>query len=272
MADTVRVDPSAKIHPSAIIEDGAVIGAGCEIGPYCLIGPQARLARRVTLKSHVVIAGDTRIGEDTTIWPFASIGHQPQDLKFAGEASRLEIGDRNMIRESVTINPGTSGGGLVTRVGDDNLLMVNVHVGHDCTVGNTVVIANNVSLAGHVQVEDDVVIGGHAGIHQWCRIGRGAMIGVLAAVLGDVIPYGTVTGDSAKLAGLNLVGLKRRGKDKDDITGLRKAFKGITSGSGETFKTRVQSQGDAHPDNPLVQEVVAFVMAQSDRAFCQPDE
>ena len=205
----MAIDPSADIHPTSVIEDGAGIGAGVGIGPFCHIGPDVRLADGVVVKSHVSIAGNTEIGPETTIWPFASIGHQPQDLKFGGENSQLVIGARNMIRESVTMNPGTSGGGMVTRVGDDNLFMVNVHVGHDCQIGNGVVIANNVSLAGHVIVEDNVVIGGHAGIHQFCRLGKGAMIGVLSAVLSDVIPYGTVTGDAAHLAGMNFVGLKR---------------------------------------------------------------
>jgi len=262
--------PTTSIHPSAIVEDGAQIGAGCTIGPFCHVGAHVTLGAEVELISHVVVAGHTTIGAQTRIWPFASIGHQPQDLKFSGEASTLEIGERNTIRESVTMNPGTAAGGMVTRVGNDNLFMVNVHVGHDCQVGDNVVIANNVSLAGHVHIGDNVVIGGHAGIHQWCRVGRGAMVGMLSAVSADVIPYGTVMGDAAKLAGLNLVGLKRRGVEKEAIHGLRTAFKDIV-GSGATFKERVRKAGDDQSDNALVQEVVEFVMGDSDRAFCQPD-
>ena len=266
----MAIDPTATVHPTAIVEASAMIGPACVIGPYCMVGGQVELGRGVELKSHVVIAGQTIVGDETVIWPFASIGHQPQDLKFAGENSRLEIGAGNMIRESVTMNPGTSGGGMVTRVGDGNLFMVNVHIGHDCRVGNNVVMANNVSLAGHVSVGDNVVIGGHAGIHQWCRIGRGAMIGMLSAVSADVIPYGTVTGDAATLAGLNLVGLKRRGEDKDAVRGLRNAYKAIAAADGN-FRDRVRAEGSARPDNPLVQDVVEFVMGDSDRAFCQPD-
>lgn len=262
------IDPSADIHPSAIISDGATIGAGCTIGPYCVIGGDVRLGAGVDLKSHVVIDGDTWIGEGTRIWPFASLGHQPQDLKFGGEKSRLRIGARNMIRESVTMNPGTSGGGMETRIGDENLFMVNVHVGHDCQVGNGVVMANNVSLAGHVVVEDNVVIGGHSGVHQFCRIGRGAMVGVLSAVLSDVIPYGTVTGDAAMLGGLNLVGLKRRSEDKAAINGLRSAFKDIFTGEG-TLKERAVAAQTSYPDNPLVADVVEFILSNSDRSFCQ---
>lgn len=265
----MSIDPTARIHPTAIISDGANIGPACEIGPFCLVGSNVVLAAHVTLKSHVVVEGATTIGEGTTIWPFASIGHQPQDLKFSGEASRLEIGSNNMIRESVTMNPGTSGGGLVTRVGDNNLFMVNVHVGHDCQVGNGVVIANNVSLAGHVEVQDDVVIGGHSGIHQYCRIGRGAMIGVLSAVLADVIPYGTVTGDAATLGGLNLVGLKRRNAEKAQMHGLRAAYRDLFADEG-TFKKRGEQLQQSYQDNPLVQNIADFILSDSDRSFCQP--
>ena len=265
----MAIDPSANIHPTAIISEGAVIGAGCTVGPYCLVGSRVELAANVSLKSHVVVEGDTRIGEDTVIWPFASIGHQPQDLKFGGEHSQLQLGARNMIRESVTMNPGTEGGGMVTRIGNDNLFMVNVHVGHDCQVGDNIVIANNVSLAGHVIVEDNVVIGGHSGVHQFCRIGRGAMVGVLSAVLSDVIPYGTVTGDAATLGGLNLVGLKRRQANKSDMNGLRSAFRDVFTGDG-TLRERASRTKGNFPENPLVQDMVDFILSDSDRAFCQP--
>lgn len=265
---SAAIDPSAHVHATAIIADGAQIGPECHVGPYCIVGSQVRLERGVDLKSHVVIEGDTHVGVDTQIWPFASIGHQPQDLKFGGENSRLRIGARNMIRESVTMNPGTAGGGMETRIGDDNLFMVNVHVGHDCQVGNNIVIANNVSLAGHVVIDDNVVIGGHSGIHQFCRIGKGAMIGVLSAVLADVIPYGTVTGDAATLGGLNLVGLKRRQAEKSDMNGLRAAYRQIFAGEG-TLKDRAQVAKETYAENPLVQDVVAFILSDSDRAFCQ---
>lgn len=266
----MNVAPSAVIHPTAILDDDVTIGEGCRIGPYCVIGSGVVLGREVVLKSHVALEGDTHIGDGTCIWPFASIGAAPQDLKFGGERTSLRIGARNTIRESVTMHPGTEGGGGVTMVGDDNLFMVNVHVAHDCHVGSKVVIANNVSLAGHVVVEDNVVIGGHSGVHQFCRIGRGAMVGVLSAVLSDVIPYGTVTGDAAKLAGLNLVGLKRRGAEKSHMNGLRAAFKVLFSDQG-TFQDRTRSVQAAHPDNPLIADVTAFILSDSERAFCQPE-
>ncbi len=266
----MTIDQSATIHETSVVHEGAVLGPECSIGPFSVVGPNVRLGAKVSLKSHVVIEGDTEIGEETQIWPFASIGHQPQDLKFGGEASKLIIGARNMIRESVTMNPGTSGGGLVTRIGDDGLFMVNVHVGHDCQVGNHVVIANNVSLAGHVSVGDNVVIGGHSGIHQFVRIGQGAMIGVLSAVLADVVPYGTVTGDAAKLSGINLVGLKRRQESKSDMNGLRSSVKRLFNGEG-TLKERATQLRDEELNNPLVDDVLDFVLSQSDRSFCKPD-
>lgn len=264
------IDSSAQVHQTAIIAKGASIGAGCLIGPYSLVGADVTLGENVELKSHVVVEGTTTVGAFTSIFPFASIGHKPQDLKFGGESSELIIGARNTIRESVTMNPGTTGGGLRTVVGDDNLFMVNVHVGHDCRVGNGNVLANNVSLAGHVVVEDNVVIGGHCGIHQFCRIGSGAMIGVLSAVLSDVIPYGTVTGDAAKLSGLNLVGLKRRDAEKAQINGLRSAYREIFKGEG-TLKDRAELVLQSHPDNPLVKDVCTFILSESDRSFCQPE-
>lgn len=266
----MSVDPSASVHASSIVEDGAHVGAGSTIGPFCIVGSKVRLGERVSLKSHVVIEGDTEIGDDTQVWPFASLGHQPQDLKFGGESSKLVIGARNMIRESVTMNPGTSGGGLVTRVGDDCLFMVNVHVGHDCQVGDRVVIANNVSLAGHVTVGNNVVIGGHSGIHQFVRIGQGAMIGVLSAVLADVVPYGTVTGDAARLSGLNLVGLKRRQTSKADMNELRSTFRRLFEGSG-TLKERAISLREEKSDNSLIDDLLEFVLSESDRSFCKPD-
>ena len=266
----MTIASSATIDTSSRIDDRAVIGDTCVIGPFCVVGANVVLGDDVTLKSHVVVEGQTTIGAGTTIWPFASIGHQPQDLKFAGEQSQLIIGARNMIRESVTMNPGTTGGGLVTKIGDDNLFMVNVHVGHDCQVGNNVVIANNVSLAGHVSVADNVVIGGHSGIHQFVRIGQGAMIGVLSAVLSDVIPYGTVTGDAAKLSGLNLVGLKRRAANKSDMNELRAAYKQLFGGEG-TLKDRAASMKAGGLSNQLVDDVLEFVLSDSDRSFCKPD-
>ncbi len=257
------------IHPSSVIEEGAKIGADVKIGPFCHIGPQVTLGDGVELKSHVAVAGHTTIGKDTRIWPFASVGHQPQDLKYAGEETRLEIGERCMIRESVSLNPGTKGGGGLTRIGDDCLFMLGSHVGHDCMIGNRVVVANNAAIAGHVVVGDDVVIGGLAGIHQFCKIGQGAMIGAVCMVTADVIPFGTVMGERADLSGLNLVGLRRRGAQKSDINGLRAAFDALFGETG-TLQERISSVREDFVDNPLVDEVISFLEQQSTRNILTP--
>ncbi len=265
----MATDPTAEVHPTAVIEDGAEIGAGCRVGPYCVLGPQVALGPGVVLHSHVAVAGRTRIGEATTVFPFASLGHIPQDLKFHGEDTELVIGARNTIREHVTMNPGTAGGGGITAVGDDNLFMMATHVAHDCRIGNHVIMANNATLGGHVVVEDFVIIGGLAGIHQFVRLGRGAMIGGLAGVVADVIPYGSVMGERAHLAGLNLVGLRRRGAERDAINGLRAAFEAMFAGEG-TLQDRVRRAAEAHPGNPLVGEIADFVTAESSRSFTVP--
>ena len=265
----MAIDATAEIHPTAIIAEGAGIGAGCRVGPYCVVGSEATLGPGVVLHSHVVVAGRTRIGEATVVFPFASIGHQPQDLKYRGEPVELVIGARNTIREHVTMNPGTAGGGAVTRVGDDCLFMMSTHVAHDCLIGNHVILANNATLGGHVEIGDYAVLGGLAGIHQFVRIGRGAMIGGLAGVVADVIPYGSVMGERAHLAGLNLVGLKRRQTARDDIHGLRAAYTEMFEGEG-TLQERVARAGERHPDNALVMEVVTFVTAMTSRSFTVP--
>jgi UDP-N-acetylglucosamine acyltransferase len=266
----MAIDPAAEIHPTAVVEAGAEIGAGCRVGPYCVIGPDVVLGPGVVLHSHVAVAGVTRIGEATTIFPFASIGHVPQDLKFAGERVELVIGARNTIREHVTMNPGTAGGGGVTRVGDGCLFMMSTHVAHDCLIGNQVIMANNATLAGHCEVGDFVVLGGLAAEHQRVRIGRGAMIGGLAGVVADVIPYGSVVGERAHLAGLNLVGLKRRDAGRGDINGLRAAFGEMFEGEG-TLQERVARVAERHSGNALVAEVVEFITAESSRSFTVPD-
>ncbi len=263
------IDPTAEVHATAVIETGAEIGPGCRIGPYCVIGPEVTLGPRVVLHSHVALAGRTRIGEDTVVFPFASLGHIPQDLKFHGEKVELVIGARNRIREHVTMNPGTEGGGGITRVGDDNLFMMATHVAHDCVVGNHVIMANNATLGGHVVIEDYVILGGLSAVHQYVRLGRGAMLGGMAGVAADVIPYGSVLGDRAHLAGLNLVGLKRRGAGREDIHGLRAAFGEMFEGEGN-LQERVRRVGEKHADNPLVQEVVDFVTSESARSFTTP--
>lgn len=256
----------ARIHPSAVVDPAAVIGEGCEIGPFCVIGPEVRLGRGVVLKSHVVIAGDTTIGDETMVFPFASIGEVPQDLKFRGEKVRLEIGARNRIREYVTMNPGTEGGGGVTRIGDDGLFMAGSHVAHDCVIGNRVILVNNASVAGHCHLEDDVIIGGLSGVHQWVRIGRGAMIGAVCMVTADVIPFGLVQGPRGHLDGLNLVGLKRRGASREDIHALRDMLGRL--GAGSFRDTARQMADDAQ--GPMVREVLDFILGPSDRSFLAP--
>ena len=198
----------SNIHPSAIIEDGAQIDPSVQIGPFCVIGPKVVLKADVVLKSHVVVTGNTEVGDGTVIFPFAVIGEIPQDLKFQGEETSLVIGARNRIREHVTMNCGTDGGGGVTRVGDDGLFMAGTHVAHDCVVGDRVVMVNNAGLAGHCVVEDDVILGGLSGVHQWVRLGRGAIVGAMTKVTNDVIPYGLVQAPKGELEGLNLVGLQ----------------------------------------------------------------
>ncbi len=265
----MSIDDTALVHPTAIVEAGAVIGPRCRIGPYCLVGSNAVLGCDVVLEGHVAVAGITRIGDSTRIWPFASIGHAPQDLKYAGEPTQLIIGARNRIREHVTMNPGTEGGGGVTRIGDDCLFMMGTHVAHDCVVGNHVIFANNSALAGHVIVGDGAILGGISAVHQFVRIGRGAMVGGMTGVTADVIPYGSVTGNRASLAGLNLVGLKRSGVDRKVLSGLRAAFGEMFTGEG-TFLERVSAVESRYADNPLVSEIVGFVKAGSSRSFTLP--
>lgn len=265
----MSIDASATVHPTALVEDGAVIGPDCIIGPYSVVGPEVKLGQAVELKSHVALAGDTVVGDRTRIWPFASIGHMPQDLKFSGEKTRLEIGSDNMIREHVTMNPGTKGGGGVTRIGNGSLFMMGVHIGHDCQVGNNVVVSNHCSLAGHVIMEDNVVMGGLSGIHQYCRIGRGVMIGGQTGIVADVIPYAIVTGSRAGLSGLNLVGLRRAGVPKSQIQELRAAYTELFDAEG-TLKERTKSVSEKYSSNPLICEIVEFLSADSSRKFLTP--
>lgn len=259
---------SATIHPSAFIEEGASIADGAIVGPFCTVGPNVSLARGVELKSHVVVTGKTSIGEDTVVFPFAVIGEIPQDLKFDGEHTRLEIGARNRIREGVTMNTGTSGGGGLTRVGDDCLFMTGSHVGHDAIVGDGVIMANQAALAGHCIIEDRVIIGGLAGIHQFVRIGRGAIIGAVTMVTNDVIPYGLVQSPRGELDGLNYVGLKRAGVARADLTALRAAYQMLRQGDG-AFQDRARRLSD-ETDSDYVREVVDFVLGDSDRSFLTP--
>jgi UDP-N-acetylglucosamine acyltransferase len=259
----------AEIHPTAVIEAGAKIGREVAVGPYCLVGAEVELGDGVQLLSHVVVTGRTRIGAGTRIFPFASVGHQPQDLKYAGEPSRLEIGARNTIREHVTINPGTQGGGMLTQIGDDCLLMVGSHIAHDCKIGNHVIVVNNVLLGGHISIGDYAIIGGGAAVHQFVRIGPHAMVGGMSGVEADVIPFGMVMGNRAHLAGLNLVGLKRRGFDREAIHQLRAAYRLLFAQEG-TLQERVADVEKLFPGNALMGEVLAFVRQDSSRGLCMP--
>ena len=261
----MAIDASATVAPTALIEPGASVGPGCNIGAFCVIGPEVTLGEGVTLHSHVAVAGVTTIGAGTEIYPFASIGHAPQDLKFAGERTELIVGARNRIREHCTMNPGTVGGG-VTRIGNDNLFMMGTHVAHDCVLGDGIIMANNATLGGHCVVEDNVVLGGLTGVHQFVRLGRGCMVGGMTGVQGDVIPFGMVTGNRASLVALNLTGLKRRGEDRARINGLRAVFAEMTKGHG-TLQERVAAAAEGQSENPLVAELVRFVTAGSSRSF-----
>lgn len=259
---------SGGIHPSAIIEDGAVIANGVTVGPFCCVGPEVTLEAGVELKSHVVVTGFTHIGEGTIIWPFACIGEIPQDLKFGGEKTKLEIGKRNRIREGVTMNTGTTGGGGLTKVGDDCLFMTGAHVAHDAKVGNNVIVANQGAIAGHCVIEDNVIIGGLAGIHQFVRVGRGAIIGAVTMVTNDVIPYGLVQSPRGELDGLNYVGLKRSGVDRSDITALRAAYQMLRQGDG-AFQDRAKRLAE-ETDSEYVREVVDFILGDSGRSYLTP--
>jgi UDP-N-acetylglucosamine acyltransferase len=264
----MTVDPSAHVHPSAAVEPGAVIGAECVIGPFSMIGAEVKLGARVVVKSHAVITGWTEIGEETVIFPFATVGEVPQDLKYSGEHTRLVIGKRCRIREAATLNTGTEGGGGVTRVGDDVLIMTGAHVGHDAQIGDRVILVNHVAIAGHCVLGDDVIVGGLSGVHQWVRIGQGAIIGAVTMVTNDVIPYGLVQAPRGELDGLNLVGLKRRGVDRAGITALRAAYQTLAQEDG-SFLDRARKLAE-ESDSPLVREIADFILSKSDRSFLTP--
>ncbi len=263
-----HIDPRAEIHTSAIVEEGARIAAGVKVGPFSLIGAGVSLAEDVEIKSHVVVTGQTSIGAGTVVFPFAVLGEIPQDKKFAGEKTRLEIGARNRIREHVTMNTGTDGGGGLTRIGDDGLFMAGCHIAHDAQIRNKVIVVNSAAIAGHCILEDEVIVGGLVGVHQFVRIGRGAIIGALAMVTADVVPHGLVQGPRGALTGLNLVGLKRRGVARADITALRAALMALKDGEG-SFQDRAARLTE-ETDSPFVREMAEFVLASSDRGFLTP--
>ncbi len=260
---------SVHIHSTAIIEEGANIADSARIGPYCVIGAHVRIDDDVVLKSHVCVDGRTHIGAGTTVFPFASLGSAPQDLKYDGEPSALIIGRRNVIREHVTMNPGTKSGAMKTMVGDDCLFMMGAHVAHDCIVGNRVILANNATIAGHVEVGDHVIIGGLSAVHQFIRIGDHAIIGGMSGVESDVIPYGRVKGERAFLAGLNLIGLERRGFEKQDIRHLQKAFNQLFGGEG-TLDSRIEQVEQDFAGDETIDAIIAFARHKSRFPLCQP--
>lgn len=260
------------IHPTALIHPNAQIGKSVEIGPFCCVGADVQLGDGVKLISHVTIDGRTRIGARTTIYPFASIGHPPQDLKYKGESSELIIGEDNTIREYVTLQPGTEGGGLLTKIGNDNLFMVGAHVAHDCHVGDHVILANGATLGGHVHVGDHAIIGGLSAIHQFVRVGTHAIIGGMSGVEHDVIPYGHVKGDRARLSGLNLVGLKRRGFSTPTIQALREVYQDLFESipSDRPLADRVEAIAEKYAKNQEVMHLVGFIQHESQRHLCLP--
>jgi UDP-N-acetylglucosamine acyltransferase len=257
------------IHKSSVIDKNSQIGNNVQIGPFCYIGPKVILEDGVELISNVHIEGNTKIGQNTKIFPFASIGTEPQDLKYNNEKNSLTIGDNNTIREYVTINPGTSGGGSQTLIGNNCLFMISSHIAHDCKIGNNVIIANNVPLGGHVTIEDSVVIGGNSAVQQFTRIGRLAMIGGMTGVLKDVIPFGLSIGNRNYLQGLNLIGLRRKKYENQKIIGLDKAYKEIFS-SKNLHENLSKINGD-YKNNELVNEVIAFIAKDKKRPICSPE-
>ena len=255
------------IHKTAIIDPKAKIASNVEIGPYCVIGPNVEIGENTIIQSHVHISVSAKIGKGNNIYPFVSI-NDPQDLKYNGETTNLVIGDNNKIREYVTINPGTAGGGGKTVIGDNCLFMISSHIAHDCQVGNNVIIANNVPLGGHAIIEDNVIIGGNSAVQQFTRIGKMAMIGGMTGVLHDVIPYGLSTGNRNSLQGLNLIGLRRAKVENKDILGLSEAYKEIFA--TKNINENISKLNGSFQENPLVKNVIDFITKDKKRSICTP--
>ena len=256
------------IHKTAIVDPKAKISSSVNVGPYSIIGPNVEIGEDTDINSHVSIAGHTKIGKNNKIYPFASIGNDPQDLKFKGEISSLEIGDNNKIREYVSINPGTDGGSGVTKIGNNCLFMVSSHVAHDCNIGNNIVVVNNVAIGGHVHIEDNAIIGGNSAVHQFIRIGKFAMIGGMCAVIRDVIPYGLVHGNRSILQGINLIGLRRNNISNHDITLLSNAYKELFK--SENLSENLKNLSDDFKKNNLVMEILEFLQKDKKRPICTP--
>ena len=259
----------ADVHPTAVVDPRAELADDVAVGPYCVVGPDVRLDAGTRLESHVVVTGRTTLGAGCRVFPFACLGHRPQDRKYRGEHTELVIGRDNQIREYVTMHPGTAGGGGVTRVGDGGLFMASIHVAHDCRVGDGVIMANNATLGGHVEVQDHAFLGGLCAVHQFVRIGRQAMIGGLTGVENDVIPYGMALGNRAYLNGLNVVGMKRRGVSREEIHEVRAAYRLLFAPEGE-FAERLAEVAERFANQPRVMEIVRFIQAAGPRAICMP--
>ena len=258
----MKIDKTSVVHPKA------KLASGVKLGPFCSIGENVQLGKDVELVSHVVIGGRTKIGKGTKIFPFASIGNEPQDLKYNGENTKLIIGDGNTIREYTTINTGTIGGGGITKIGDNSLLMIGVHIAHDCVIGNNVVIANSAAIAGHAEIGDDVIIGGNCGVQQFTRIGKLAMIGGMTGVSRDVIPFGVSLGNRNYLDGINIVGLRRRKVPNKDIMSLTDAYKEIFK--TESLNDNLNKLNGNFKDNIYVNEVIEFINKDKKRPICTP--
>ncbi len=257
------------IHPTAVVDPAAEIGDGVSIGPFSVVGPNVRLGDGVVLHAHTVVDGRTTLGAGVAVFPHATVGMVPQDLKYRGEPSRLEVGEKTVIRECVTLHLGTEGGGMLTRVGSNCLLMANAHVAHDCVVGNNVILVNCATLGGHVHIGDNAILGGLSAVHQWVRIGEGVMVGGMTGVENDVIPFGMVTGNRARLGGLNLVGLRRANYPRDDIHALRNAYKLLFEGD-DPLSVRLGRVAEVHGGSLLVDRMIEFIRAGGDRAICTP--
>jgi len=258
-----------QIHPTAIVAPGAVLGEEVEIGPYCIVGEHVKLGDRTRLISHVVIEGWTQVGEDCVLHPFACLGSPPQHLAYKGEPTRLVVGDRNIVREHVTMHLGTPGGRGVTTVGSDGFFMAQAHIAHDCIVADRVILAHGATLGGHVKVDEFAIVGGLAAVHQYSRVGRHVNIGGLAAVTKDVIPFGSVWGNHAHLEGLNLVGLKRRGFTRDVINDLRAAYRLLFADEG-TLQERIDDVARVFANSAEVMEIIDFIRADAARPLCLP--
>lgn len=260
----------ANIHATAAVDPSAKLGTNVEVGPFSVIGPDVKLGDGVVVHSHVAIVGRTTLGSECQVFPFASVGHRPQDVKFHDEPSTLTIGANTTIREHVTINPGTEGGHMATHVGSNCLLMIGAHIAHDCEIGDNVTLVNGVTLGGHVSIGEGAIIGGLSAVHQFVRIGAYSFVGGMSGVAADLIPFGMAIGNRANLNGLNIIGLKRKGFPREQIHELRQAYRMLFSSEG-TLKERLEDVESMFSKNPLAKQIIDFIKSDSDRSFCVPN-